>query len=53
MKRLAFLLLCHLYSPPDKFVFYKESKGESLWLVPRKGEPVLWVLSGRGFVYVP
>lgn len=32
---------------------YVGEGGSSLWLVPKQGEPVLWVKEGWNFVYVP
>lgn len=43
-----------VYAPPSgAYAFYVGLDGSSLWLVPRVGEPQVWVGRGENFIYVP
>jgi hypothetical protein len=43
-----------VYKNPDGlYAFYVGIDGKSLWMVPTKGEPVLWVLEGQNYFYIP
>lgn len=40
-------------SPGGGYAYYVGVSGASLWLVPQSGAPVLWVVEGEDFIYVP
>ena len=43
-----------IYADPEgTYAYFVGRNGNSLWLVPREGNPVLWVQDGENFVYVP
>jgi hypothetical protein len=43
-----------IYKNPDGlYAFYVGIDGKTLWMVPAKGDPVLWVLEGQNYFYIP
>lgn len=39
--------------PQGYYAFYVGTDGVSLWMVPQQGNPELWVINGKDFLYLP
>jgi hypothetical protein len=43
-----------IYSHPDGlYAYFVGIDGKTLWMVPAEGEPILWVLQGENYFYLP
>lgn len=43
-----------IYTHPEGlYAYYVGIDGETLWMVPAEGDPVLWVLNGQNYFYLP
>ena len=43
-----------IYSHPDGlYSYYVGIDGRTLWMVPQDGDPVLWVINGENYLYLP
>jgi hypothetical protein len=43
-----------VYSHPNRlYAYYVGIDGHTLWMVPQEGDPILWVINGENFLYLP